>query len=275
MQLFAPDEAWPQAASKVRVFILSTQFVRRSSDKELAWVLDGVRREGFLIGVAGEINIRGPTGCGFGVNGYSDPSAMNNVGARLRRFGANLSFMAMDEPLWYGHMYGGPGACHDPIDVLAGKAAQQARALQRWFPNVEIGDIEPINRLTNPSWMDVLGRWMSAYEAATGKPLAFIDADLVWQADWRPQLRAMRSLAHSRGARFGVIFDGDARDETDSEWTAHAAERFGAVVSDPQSSPDDEIIWSWQARPAAVLPESTDGTLTNLVVDLFVARRPN
>jgi hypothetical protein len=66
--------------------------------------------------------------------------------------------------------------------------------------------------------------------------------------------------------KFGVIFDGDPGDRSDSEWAAHTISRYHLVMSNQQTLPDDVVFQSWQKLPSHYLPDNAPGTLTNIVV---------
>jgi hypothetical protein len=268
MSLFEANAPWRTVAAGIRVFEISTPFARRSSDEELARVVNDMRRRRIPLGLVAEIN-RGHDGCGVGVNGYS--GLMDSAASRLRHLGADLRYVAMDEPLWFGHNFNGKNACRDSIPKIAQAVALGVAELRRWYPNVQIGDIEPISfqTLARADWLDQLRDWMSAYQAATGTPLAFIQADLVWQSNWAPSLQALRSEAHSRGMQFGLYFNGDARDQTDLAWTNRALSRYHTVMVNPQLAPDQILIGSWYPRPTRFLPEDQPGTLTNVALQVL------
>ena len=269
MALFRPDAPWRTVAAGIGAFMISTPFARRSSDEELARLVGDLRRRRIPLAMEAEISL-GHDGCGFGVNGYTT-GVMAMTAARLKRFGADLRFVTMDEPLWFGHDYTGPHACRDTIPQIAKSVAVGVAELRRWYPDVQIGDDEPISyqTLAAPDWLGQLREWASAYREATRTPLAFMYADLVWQSNWMPTMRALRSELHARGIRFGVIIDGDPHDGTDVAWTNHAVARYQMVMANPQLVPDYVRVHSWHARPIRLLPEDQPGTLTNVALQIM------
>jgi hypothetical protein len=269
MAMFRPDAPWRTVAGGLQAFMISTPFARRSTDEELTQLLADLRRRRIPLAMQAEISL-GHDGCGFRVNGYTT-GVMGITAARLKRFGADLRYVAMDAPLWFGHNYSGPYACRDSIAQIAKSVAIGVAQLRRWYPDVQIGDDEPISykTLAVPDWLDQLREWMSAYQAATGTPLAFMYSDLVWQSNWLPTMRALRSELHSRGIKFGVIIDGDPHDPTDLVWTSRAVARYQTVMANPQIAPDYLRVHSWHARPTRLLPETEPGTLTNVALQIL------
>jgi hypothetical protein len=58
--------------------------------------------------------------------------------------GAEVGYIAMDDPLWFGHYYNGKNACHSSIDNVAERVAKNLHEYLKVFPNAIIGDGEPI-----------------------------------------------------------------------------------------------------------------------------------
>jgi hypothetical protein len=48
-----------------------------------------------------------PANCGANVEGYDSPEETARIAAKIKRAGINLRYIAMDEPLWFGHYYNG------------------------------------------------------------------------------------------------------------------------------------------------------------------------
>jgi hypothetical protein len=63
--------------------------------------------------------IDAPVDCGGGVEGYFAPDQTAALAAKLKRAGGTLQYIAMDEPLWFGHYYNEKNACHSSIDKSA------------------------------------------------------------------------------------------------------------------------------------------------------------
>ncbi|MFP5248427.1 MAG: hypothetical protein ACLGP3_01210 [Acidobacteriota bacterium] len=265
MNLFRRDAPWSRAATHVRVFKTLTQFLTFASDEQLRQMFADLRQRQIALAVEALMQT-GTGGCGWGVEGYSAPNAMESLALRVKRLGGVLNYVAMDEPLWFGHRYSGPHACRSSIAAVANDVARKAAAIRRVFPNVQVGDIEPYAVPGQPGdWLDEIAQWIAIYRAATGENLAFLDTDMDWHVNWRPQLAALVPVLKATGIKFGIIYNGDAGDTTGLTWTRHAEEHFVAVESDPTLVPDQAILQTWMRHPSRNLPESQPGTMTWLV----------
>ena len=266
MDLFGSTEAWPVAASRVKVFKISTQMALRGSDEQLKSIIDGLKREG--IGMAIEMGVLvGSSRCGLGVEGYALEMGVENAAKRIRNLGGTLDYVAMDEPVWFGHVASGGTKCRDAIADLAEQAAPKLVLLRRYFPNVQIGEIEPVNGSQyalslDSRFIDDVMEFEGLAEKKSGVKLAFLHADVAWTTNWRPELEMMANRAHARGMRFGLICDGDANAGGDEAWVQQAIQRCRDVAANPRTRPDDLIVQSWEPLPTRMLPETNPGSLT-------------
>jgi hypothetical protein len=176
---------------------------------------------------------------------------------------------------FFGHHFSGKNACHFTLSELAGSIAPNVAVLREIFPSVEIGDVEPVGAAKNlpPDWVDEIAQWTQVYQQIVGQKLSFFHADVAWTSPWQQQLGAVKRVAHERGLKFGVIYDGSGtgKQESDGLWTQEAAQRFHAVESNPSLIPDHAVFQSWVRWPHKMLPETQPGTMTNLVLQYIQA----
>jgi hypothetical protein len=195
------------------------------------------------------------------MEGSSNPPTAHALATRIQKLGGDLAYMAMDEQLWFGHFAGGPQASHFSIDNIAHQVAIHVAEVRAIFPNVHVGDIEP---LADPLPPDALDANLDAYKAASGTPFAFLHGDVQWAQPWQMSLISAAKIVHAEGMQFGVIIDSDhPPDTSDTHWTSYARQRMSDVLR--LVSPDDLIFQSWVKAPSRWLPDSQDGTLTSLV----------
>ena len=127
--------------------------------------------------------------CGSTSEGFTTRAQIEGWMRKIRKNGGELAYLAMDEPLYYGHIFdGGPRhgrACRVPIPELARDAAGNLGAVREIFPAVRIGDIEPVSFYgTGPSpSREELTEWFEAFRAAWGAPLAFFHYCLLYTSD--------------------------------------------------------------------------------------------
>jgi hypothetical protein len=142
-QLFQTDAPWSAAAQHVQVFKSSTQFLVYGSDVQLRAMFTDLKQRHIALAVEAPMFPVGKNGCGHGTEGYAGPHEMKSVADRVKRLGGELGYVAMDEPLWFGHHSDRRGACRASIAEVAEGVATNVAAIRSDFKNVQIGDIEP------------------------------------------------------------------------------------------------------------------------------------
>ncbi len=263
-EAFSPDAPWPRSASRVNVSEIAVPLALYGPEQQVRRVIEDLQRR--HISLALEISALTRKGdCGQKVEGYGPPGAVVSAVERIRQLGGDLKYIAMDGPLWSGHVFSGVNSCHTPVSAIALDVAANVRAIKRVFPAVQIGDIEPAGRADPPDWVDQILQWTKAYQDAAGEPLAFLHFDVVWAGPWRQQLATLVPRLRAAGIKVGVIYNGDPDDQSDLAWTSHAEQRFSTIEADPTITPDHAILQTWMLHPSHMLPETQPGTLTWLV----------
>jgi hypothetical protein len=265
MSLFEPKAPWPQAASVVRVLKIYSQFANRASDDELRTSFADLRRRHIALAMEGGLMTAGPA-CGRGVEGYgTTPESATRIAERIRKAGGELQYLAMDEPMSWGHQYGPSSSCHSSMADIARDVVANIAIYKRVFPDLQVGDIESLGRLTPAGWVDEIMQWTAAYRTAAGVPFAFLHVDIAWDGPWREQLPLLASRLRGTGIKFGIIYDGGIQDQTSLAWTQRAEQRFVEIESGLRVIPDQAIIQTFFPQPLHMLPETQPGTMTWLV----------
>lgn len=273
-ELFKPDAAWSKSAQHVRVFMIDAGLLLRQSDDEVKAVFADLKRRHIALAIEmGLLSGKGPDGkvqeCGVGVEGFGAPDTAKVVANSIEKNGGVVDYIAIDEPLWYGHHFKGKNGCQWSMERVAQDMVSRIADMRAKFPNVQIGDVEPIGTAQPPDWVQQITEWTHVYQKVTGTRLAFFHADVAWTAPiWRQQFAAVKSRMQADGIKFGVIYDGGGtgKQESDELWTQEAEQRFRMVESDPSLIPDHAVFQSWARWPHNMLPETQSGTMTNLVL---------
>jgi hypothetical protein len=274
LDLFSPGAPWGKSASQLRVFGTTGALISRESDETLQQVFAELKRRHIALAIeGGMLTGVGPSGlfeCGRGVEGFGAAGSTRVLAQHIKKKGGDLAYIAMDEPLWYGHHFHGANACQWSPEYLARQIAGELKGVREIFPDVKVGDIEPIAPAPpQPAdWTDQVLAWTRTWRQITGEPFDFVRADVVWAGPWRQELPKLKRELRAEHIKYSLIYDGggDGRTQTDAIWTETAAQRFQAVEADPQMAPEQAIIQTWVRWPAHMLPETQPGTLTNLLL---------
>ncbi|MEJ0020790.1 MAG: hypothetical protein WDN25_30410 [Acetobacteraceae bacterium] len=260
MAAFRDGANW--SGKGIQAFKFSTQFLYRAPEGDLSEAIRILREKHIAIAMEGLLLVESER-CGRGVESYSWKGAIPAVAERVKRLGGEIAFVALDEPVTWGHYSTRARTCRDPVSSLADQMAANVKVLKAAFPNIKFGSIEPITPVTADR-LDALFEFFKEFKRASGEPISFLHADISWAGPWHQQLAQWKTRLHASGMRLGVIANGDPQDTSNAAWTGHAIERYRAVVNDPAVRPDDVIFQSWMSFPTKLVPDTEPGTLTNL-----------
>ena len=266
MELFTPEADWDQASASLQVFKLYGGWVKReSSGADRMQAVNEIRRRGLALAV--ELGPLFPDEtCGAYIEGFAGEEAIDTL-VRLRNAGGMVSFIALDEPYYWAHFFDGDQACLWSTEKIAqdvGDFIEDARTI---FPDVIVGDIEPV---TGPADAAAYKVWLETFRAINGYDLAFLHLDMEWSnPDWPAEALEMEEYGRELGVPVGMIFIGNAHDESDESWLAVAGERVKRYELDAGGRPDHVIFQSWTDKPDHALPESVPNTFTWFVKTYF------
>ena len=281
MDLFTADAPWQQAASHVKVFKLYGSYLSRAPQEEVDRIVADLNRRHIAIALeVGVMNV-GPASThpacgGLGqVEGYGIPKLAQAQVQKIKQAGGTLSFLAMDEPLWFGHYFngrpGGQPGCHSSIQQILALIAEPLAVYSQAFPALRVGDTEPTDIAEQSHWKEDLAAWASGFRNQTGHPLAFMHLDIPFNrpgeegfaVDYFNQVEKLKQQGQIQA--IGIIYDGTATDSSDEAWVLDAKEHIHLLEDKHRLQPDHALIQSWQAYPQHVLPETAAGSLTGLV----------
>jgi hypothetical protein len=154
--------------------------------------------------------------CGMGVEGFAGEMALP-VATRIQQLGGNLQYIAFDEPFYHGGvLYPGANACRWTPQQIAANALQSVNQIRTVFPNVIVGDIEPVPG--GAGWLSQYTAGIDAWRAVAGVPFAFFHFDVNWGISWAPSVASLRQALQQRGIPFGMIYNGWVTDLSDAQW---------------------------------------------------------
>lgn len=281
MDLFSPDAPWQQAASHVKVFMLYGSYLSRAPQDEVDRIVGDLNRRRIPIALAvGVMNVgpkaTNPRCGGLGlVEGYGTPKLARAQSEKIKKAGGAIRFIAMDEPLWFGHYFkgrpGGQPGCHSSIGQILELIKEPLAVYAEEFPNVVVGDTEPTDIAEQDHWKEDLAAWVSGFRNQSGRPLAFVHLDIPFNrpgeegfaVDFYRQVEKLKQ--QGLVTAIGVIYDGTPTDSSDEEWIRDAKEHIHLIEDKHGLHPDQALIQSWQAYPQHVLPEGSAGSLTGLI----------
>jgi hypothetical protein len=270
MGLFSPSSDWGPVAQHLQVFKLYSLFVMKASPQQLAGVFADLKQRHIALAVEVPLLHANPhTGCGAAVEGYGGGQAYD-LAQKLKAAGAELSYVAADEPLFFGHDFNGTHACHSSYQDIAQDAAGTAMLFRQFFPDVKFIDIEPVDNFKSADWLDQFDPWFAAFAKANGAPFVALHVDLAfWAPNWQQHALQITRLMRERHMPLGVIYDGDSdkNPHSNNQWLAQVREYSRAYEQLVGGPPDQAIFQAWVPYATRLLPDTSRHTFTGVMMD--------
>jgi hypothetical protein len=169
----------------------------------------------------------------------------------------------MDEPFYYAHVYSGPNACHWSPEKIASEVHRFIEAARGIFPEVVIGDTEPI---TAESGAAEYRLWLDTFRAVNGYDLPFLHLDMTYDLPgWVEEVEALYDYGRQKDIEIGIIYMGDWDDPTDEAWLIRAGERIKKLELRTGVQLDHILFQSWNDHPNFILPESEPYTWAGFI----------
>jgi hypothetical protein len=273
--LFQANAPWPRAIAHTQVIGLYAGWITAASDQELQAVVNFLNAHNMGIEIEAPA-MQALATCGSGVEGYvpyGQTVQTFTLGylQRLQSFGAQVPFIKVDEPYFFGHVVPDPRSCNFSVQQIATEVGQYTQLVHTVYPNTAVGDVEPV--ITNgyvPDVVTALTQWHDTYLAVTGALFPFYFADIDFSNPTWPQLvKQLENSTRQRGLHFGIIYIGDMSDSSDAEWAGKVVARFQAYQGQNGGQPDYVLFQSWQPHPQFCLPETDPTTFTG-VIDAYM-----
>jgi hypothetical protein len=279
--MWKEDAPWQTVARAVSVIQFPPTSIERASEDDLRLAIAAIKRRNIAFAIGTGLLIRSER-CRAKTEAYVDRAALEHLLDKLRRSGADVKYLTMDEPYFYGHRDSSPSSCHESAEALAQALAQSIGTVRKYFPNVRIGSDEVVSE--DRSWVDELTTWADTYQRITGEKLAYVHADVSWKRAAVRNLVPLSKALKARGIPFGVSYDAAARGVepwfdadsvagSDAGWVQNALMHVTEVESGLGLHPDHAVLTTWVHYPTRMLPEAQPGTFTNLVYR-YIQRHP-
>jgi hypothetical protein len=268
--LFSPTASWASAAAHVSVFKMYAGTLDTYDEASLRNMFSDLKRRHIALAIEWGALVS-DNGCGNGIEGFGPPGTGLHYAQRIRDLGGTLQYVAFDEPFEFGSIYSGPNACQWTAQQVAQNAAKNVAEIQSIFPDVAVGDIEVVPDNDAPDgWLTAYEQWIDAWQAATGKRLAFFHFDVDWSTQWRPAATALMRALQLRQIPVGHIYNGGG--DSDAAWLGIAEAHMTDFETHVDPRPDQANFQSWNPWPSRVLPE-TDPTAFTYLIDRYFRER--
>lgn len=253
---FAPNKAdflggaarnakWNDDARGLSVFKYYCDAVLRADPDVIKAHITSLRQVGAKIGLECALL----SASGYNGEGFALPNKALMAINKITSLGGRVSYLVMDEPLYYAH-YKSTGKRYIgwSIEDVCKNLALSLNSIRQHYPNMAIGDIEPVQRVT----LEDLQAFFRCYQRVMGEKLDFFHSDVMWhESDAIPTLRAVEGMVVSNGVRYGVIFNSSDYNAENDAWIDSSKINFDRYFSSGGSA-SDVIFQSWNKEPTNI-----------------------
>jgi hypothetical protein len=250
---FEPGKPWPQTLNDVQVIHMDADSLNTLSLSQLTTIGQVLKQHNlkFSLGVLAQ-NWVGEPKCGDHVEGYSDWPANAKLADKLLQAGIQVSYIGMDEPLYYGYYYSGENACHSSITNIAQRVATNIKQYKAKFSNFSVLDSEPFPGIsTQPNWQQTYQSWMSEFQRQVGQPISGVIIDIGWGDNrWRNNLPSVVNFIRGQKIQVSIIYNAHGNaGANNNQWVQKAAENITLITRDMAIRPDIAFFTSWVKYP--------------------------
>jgi len=259
--------AWSAVLRRLSVFQFSEKYAVHGDAEELRALIMLLNDNHVEVAVQG-IPLIATKQCGLGVESYGTRDETLVAVKRLQSLDATVKYIVFDEPLFYGHFFGGGRTtvgCRLSVTAVVDQIIDRETSLRAAAPGVRIGDVEPFG-LTDVSagdWIAAYQDWLTLYREKAGHDWDFVQADIVWtRANWREQFFPALKAIQSAKLIWAPMYTADARASFNADWASQISRAYRQFEGDLGVHPPQAVIASWTDFPRANLPETEAATLT-------------
>lgn len=257
---------WQEARRHVQVFKIYPYFLANSTDDQLRNLFTYLRGQGIALAIEWPfLTWSNTSNTGHGIEGYASAYVTTTYAQRIKNLGGDLAYAVMDEPVYFGHYYTGANSQQADVQELATNVAGNIRQIRAIFPNVKMGQVEPIDAMPSSDWSATMQQWFAAYKTAVGEPLDFFHVDVSWSKNWQTNMPVLRGLLTPDGTKFGVIFNANNSESSDAQWMKNAEINIQRYNASGIGSPAHVVIQNWNSLPTTLLPETSPIAYCSLV----------
>lgn len=259
------DGEWATSRENIKVFKFYYQIIIYTPTSILKDKFKYLEDNNIKVAIEWPVLTWEEQGVGYKIEGFQEKGFSQKIIDKVKLANGRIDYIALDEPLFYASYKKGKNFPSYTLDTLAKKVVENLRPVYSSFPDVKVGDIEPVDQITDVSYKDLVNQWVNAFKKENGKGFDFFHADVVWRGNWLPVLDFLSTEMKKKNIRFGVIFNsGEPRAEP-YKWMMSARSNIRDYLSSSLPIPDDVVFQSWNRSPRAILPDTDPHAHSSLI----------
>lgn len=188
--------------------------------------------------------------------GFGHKDSIKNLLVRIKSNGGDIKFITMDEPIMAWYKMHNHSLSDSDIRKLVEELSEVTNDIYSIFPNVKIGDVEPLNQFDGDEEM-IFSSFIDYYNKRFENKLSFLHYDLSWGGGWKSKISSLIGLADNKSINTGVIFNSQNTGGTTTSWMHNAEDNIESYKSLNIPSLQHIIVQSWSKYPLAITPNDS------------------
>ena len=269
------EKKWAHSRENIDVYKFYYQLILNDSYEGLKKKISFLQSNNIQIAVELPPLVWEENGRGFKIESFQRKGLIESVMKKLKAVNANLDYVALDEPLYFAHYMNGPSAVNYNLDVLASKISDSLKIVYAYYPNVIVGEIEPIGafkHLTMTEKYNLFNNWFVAFNNKNDKPLKFLHDDVSWRDDWENEITLLHQLTKKNNLENGIIFNSAYQWYNSELWMKSARHNIDKVLSKDSLIPNVAVLQSWNKSPEIIADDNNISAHSSLVL-YFINKR--
>lgn len=256
------DGEWSLVRDNMSVFKFYSQVIRDAPDNSLKIKIKRLKEAKIKFAV--EIPpLTWTEEYGKNVEGYQDNNYLVNVIKKLKRNGAELDYIALDEPIFFAFYKNKNNKT--AYNNMINNMAKTLSIVWQYYPNVKVGDIEPLDQMDKKIFHDVFIKFIHDFKSKTGRHLDFLHVDIYWKGDYPSNIHSILPILKDNNIKLGIIINSNNNVKNSFQWVSQSEKNLSDFHEYAKVNPNTFIFQSWNKLPSKVLPENDDDSHASVV----------
>jgi len=179
------DHLWQESRKDIKVFKFYSNVIQSATSESLNQKFEFLKKNNIKVA----IELPGLTweqeNKGYKIEGFQRSGFTRDIIKKIQQAGGTVDYIALDEPVFFGSYKKGSKYTSLSAEQLAKQIYENMKPIYSVFPNVKVGDIEPINQMSKSFYSTFIPQWIDEYKKISGREIDFFHLDLYWQGDWK------------------------------------------------------------------------------------------
>ena len=256
--------SWENSRKKISVYSFYYQVILQSTPENLKRKLTFLRQNGIKIAIEFPGLTWVENGVGYRIEGFQKEVFSKKIIAKFQSISEKPDYIILDEPFYFGHVKKGSNyPSYDQL-TLAEKIKENIDPLYKVFPEIKVGEVEPINKVYHES--SDFSQWPNTFYEVTGKNIAFIHADVTWGKEWRKPLKFLANMADKNKFRYGVIFNSSDAKASEDKWMNSVRDNITTYVNSDIPAAQNIIFQSWNKNPQIIFEDANPNAFSSAIL---------